>query len=311
MTTSSLDRAQGCLLGQFIGDSLGSLVEFQSPDEIAAEYPQGVRDLAAGGTWNTLPGQPTDDSEMAILLARLLAENGSYDADLARERYVFWLNSHPFDVGNTIRSALSGWPTPESQANGALMRVSPIGIFGARFDNSLTATMARADAAITHPNPICVEINALFTMAIAEAIRRPVAPREVYDMIRAWSAEMDCRTEVREWIAAAATSLPPSFLHQQGWVKLAFCNALYRLARAEPFEEALIATVGLGGDTDTNAAIAGSLLGAVYGRDAIPKRWIEPVLVCRPERGRPGVHKPRPEVFWPVDVLELAATLLG
>ncbi|MCF8131320.1 MAG: ADP-ribosylglycohydrolase family protein, partial [Deltaproteobacteria bacterium] len=31
---SDIQRAQGCLLGQFAGDALGSLVEFQSPDEI-------------------------------------------------------------------------------------------------------------------------------------------------------------------------------------------------------------------------------------------------------------------------------------
>ena len=29
-------RAQGCLLGQLAGDALGSLVEFQSPDQDAA-----------------------------------------------------------------------------------------------------------------------------------------------------------------------------------------------------------------------------------------------------------------------------------
>ena len=45
-----VDRAQGCLLGQLAGDALGSLVEFQSPDDICRNYPNGVRDLADGGT---------------------------------------------------------------------------------------------------------------------------------------------------------------------------------------------------------------------------------------------------------------------
>lgn len=67
-----LSRAQGCLLGQLAGDALGSLVEFQSPEEIRRSYPEGVRELADGGTWNTIAGQPTDDSEMAMLLARML-----------------------------------------------------------------------------------------------------------------------------------------------------------------------------------------------------------------------------------------------
>ena len=73
---SRLSRAQGCLLGQLAGDALGSLVEFKSPEEIRRTYPDGVRELADGGTWNTIAGQPTDDSEMALLLARMLAERG-------------------------------------------------------------------------------------------------------------------------------------------------------------------------------------------------------------------------------------------
>ena len=79
-----VDRAQGCLLGQLAGDSLGGLVEFRSPEEIRRNYPKGVRELADGGTWNTIAGQPTDDSEMALSLARMLADQGRYDPEEAR-----------------------------------------------------------------------------------------------------------------------------------------------------------------------------------------------------------------------------------
>ena len=67
-----VSRAQGCFLGRLAGDSLGSLVEFQTPDQIRRKYPGGVRRLADGGTWGTIAGQPTDDSEMALTLARML-----------------------------------------------------------------------------------------------------------------------------------------------------------------------------------------------------------------------------------------------
>jgi ADP-ribosylglycohydrolase len=75
-------------------------------------------------------------------------------------------------------------------------------------------------------------------------------------------------------------------------------------------EELLVATVGRGGDTDTNAAVAGALLGALHGRGAFPPRWIYRVLACRPlaEAADP---RPRPMVYWPDDVLELAEALLG
>lgn len=54
--STTLARAKGCLLGQLAGDSLGSLVEFQSPEEIRRSYPDGVREPADGGTWNTIAG---------------------------------------------------------------------------------------------------------------------------------------------------------------------------------------------------------------------------------------------------------------
>ena len=67
-TETRVERAQGCLLGQVIGDSLGSLVEFKSAAEIARLHPGGVRNLADGGVYHTIAGQPTDDSEMALAL---------------------------------------------------------------------------------------------------------------------------------------------------------------------------------------------------------------------------------------------------
>ena len=104
-TPELVSRAQGCLLGQLAGDSLGSLVEFKGPAAIVAEYPDGVRRLADGGTWDTIAGQPTDDSEMALLLARMLVETGRYEVEAASERYRFWLDSEPFDCGGTIEGS--------------------------------------------------------------------------------------------------------------------------------------------------------------------------------------------------------------
>jgi hypothetical protein len=60
----------------------------------------------------------------------------------------------------------------------------------------------------------------------------------------------------------------------------------------------------------TNAAIAGALLEAVHGIEAIPVQWADRVLTCRPIKGLQGVKKPRPEASWPVDALFLAERLL-
>lgn len=310
VTPDILSRAQGCLLGQLAGDSLGSLVEFQSPEDIARKYPDGVRELADGGTWSTIAGQPTDDSEMALMLARTLIKRGSYDAEEALKAYVLWLNSHPFDCGNTVAAGLRGMPNPASQANGALMRISPLGIFCWNKDPETTSRLAQQDAALTHPHPVCLQGNSLFAMAIAEAISHSKSPQELYEDIKQWAAKMRVEKSLEQAILNAADSPPTEYVHQQGWVIIAFQNALWQLLHALSLEECVVDTVMRGGDTDTNAAIAGALLGAVHGRTVIPERWVDGLLNCRPETGRLGVIRPRPECFWPVDALEIAWRLV-
>jgi len=304
-----LDRAQGCLLGQLAGDALGGIVEFQTQAEIRKRYPDGVRELADGGTWNTLAGQPTDDSEMALMLARSLVEEGTYNPECARQAYRFWIDSAPFDCGATISSALRGTLNPSSQANGALMRVSPLGIFGARHDIKQVAEWARQDAALTHPNPVCLQANALYAAAVARAIETGCSPATLYASILFWAHEWKVEPSLLAAIESAAQSPPAEYVLQMGWVPTAFQNALWQLLHAPSLEEGVVDTIMRGGDTDTNAAICGALLGAVHGRSAVPAQWQDCVLTCRPEAGRPGVHRPRPECFWPVDALELAQAL--
>jgi ADP-ribosylglycohydrolase len=55
---SQLLRAQGYFLGQLCGDALGSLVELRSPDSIRLSYPDGVRDMHDGGSWDTIAFHP-------------------------------------------------------------------------------------------------------------------------------------------------------------------------------------------------------------------------------------------------------------
>jgi ADP-ribosyl-[dinitrogen reductase] hydrolase len=310
MMEEIIGRAQGCLLGQLAGDSLGSLVEFKHAEDIRILYPQGIGDLADGGTWNTLAGQPTDDSEMALILARSLINERTYLPTEALKGYRYWLNSGPFDCGRTIHKGLAGNPDHSSEANGALMRVSPLGIFGAFEVLSLVSEWAQADAKLTHPNPICLQANSLFTRAVSRAVRNKISPEELYNEIMKWASEMSVDSLLVSRLETAKIKPPHDFFANKGWVMVALHNALYQLLHAPSVEAAIVDTVMRGGDTDTNAAICGALMGAVHGIRAIPEKWVRVILNCRPMEGGPGVYKPRPECFWPVDALNLAEELV-
>ena len=304
-----LSRAQGCLLGQVAGDSLGSLVEFATAEEIAREYPDGgPRRLADGGRWNTLAGQPTDDSEMALALARVLVGHGTFDAGGVREAYQEWYRSGPFDVGQTTRAALNGYFLPESQANGSLMRVSPLGVFAHRLPPAQAAALAREDSALTHPHAVCRDAAAAVVVAVAHAIREGSGGEAAYEAAVRWAREARAEPSVVAALTAARSEAPRCDGEKQGFVLIALQNAFYELLHAPTLEEGVVATVRRGGDTDTNAAIAGALLGAAHGRAAVPAQWRAMVLSCRAHPAR--ARHPRPMPCWPTDVLELAERLL-
>jgi ADP-ribosylglycohydrolase len=148
-------------------------------------------------------------------------------------------------------------------------------------------------------------------MAIAQLISKRKSAQETYEDIKVWATELKVENTLMRAILDAADLVPADYVHQQGWVLIAFQNALWQMLNAPSLEEGVVDTVMRGGDTDTNAAIAGALLGAAFGRSAIPNQWTEKILSCRPEAGQPRVHRPRPECFWPVDALELAQNLVA
>ncbi|MBO0703660.1 MAG: ADP-ribosylglycohydrolase family protein, partial [Candidatus Dormibacteraeota bacterium] len=243
-----LARAQGCLLGQLAGDALGSLVEFQRPERIARRYPDGgPRELADGGTWSTIAGQPTDDSELALALARTLLREGP-DPDAIASSYGRWYRSHPFDCGHTTRQALraigrhnaTGSPSDQaataasrsSQANGSLMRISPLGIWGWKTDPDRLAELARRDSALTHPHEHCREAAALFTVTLAAAIRDGLDPASTYAFAEGWAREGGVPGPVVDRLEQARTR-PPSPRDPAGWVLVALQHAFHALATAD------------------------------------------------------------------------------
>lgn len=341
--TPALRRAQGCLLGQLAGDALGALVEFQEASAIAHSYTEGGPDqLADGGPHRIMAGQPTDDSELALLLARSIVRTGSFSSEDMASLYAAWYHGwlhqdgavacthpgcHPFDVGGTTAQALrsvkpgdvAGHKCAEvcrstastsSQANGALMRVSPLGVWGWQRSPLDVDDAARADASLTHPHPVCQAASGIFAATLAHAVRYGGTPGEVYEWALEWARERAAPESVMAALQSAATLPPADYMKHQGWVLIALQNAFYQLVSTSDAVTGVVRTVRSGGDTDTNAAICGALLGAVYGREAWPEQWRAMVLSCRPLHGVTPTRQPRPAALWPADALLLAERLL-
>ncbi len=305
-----LNRARGVLWGQAVGDALGTTVEFRDEPGIATRAEtRWPRDLVGGGPFDVLPGQVTDDTELALSLARTLARVGRYDDDAIAEAYLAWFASEPFDFGRATSRAFRApaksaeevrkRADPKTEANGSLMRSSPLGVFGASMPREALATLAMRDSALSHPSPVCRAACAVFVTTIADALTSGSNGAELYE--RALTFARTHAPLVADTLEDAAEGIPVSDdEHNQGWVRIALQHAFFQLKHASDFEQALVQTVVKGGDTDTNGCITGALLGAVLGVDSIPARWRSTVAECRPAR---------PERYWCNDLDALVNSL--
>ncbi len=314
---SNRERARGALLGLAVGDALGTTLEFErpvlTPPWRLLDGPH--RDVTGGGPFGVAPGQVTDDTQMAITLARSLWRRGGFDrADVLRG-YRAWV-PHAFDIGTLTSASLARaasdpdagrtvWEKSgrQSSGNGSLMRTAPIGVYFWN-DTGGRRRAALEDSAITHFDPRCQLACAAFNAALARAIaaEEPGPPLALWqaadeELPAAAEAMRAAYPELGAAIVAgeealradllAATQDDPDLwdsIHAaQGFVRVAFRLAFWCLLHAPTFEAGLVDIANRGGDADTNAAIAGALLGAHGGESAIPESWRQRVLNVEPK----------------------------
>ena len=289
------ERAIGSVLGLALGDALGAPFEFRRAHEIPSPLP------AFELPWvGREPGSWTDDTAMARNLWRSLIERGgALDLDDVLRRHVTWLASDPPDVGAQTRLALStivpGRPIGEaarlvwerrgpevSAGNGSVMYCAPLGVAYANRSEVLH-DLAPALSALTHWDGRCGTACRAVTLAVAALVRGDRGP-EAVARARAAVGGADGGEEL-EYLVDAAGVQRPIDGPDQGFVLFTAGVALRQVATERPFEQGLLEVVALGGDTDTNAAVTGALLGALHGERALPPAWLAP-LQDRDEIGR-------------------------
>ena len=303
---------QGAMMGLLVGDALGAQVEFRRARDIARSHPDGVREMEASEVWGTAPGQPTDDGELALSLADALIEaEGRFDRTAIANAYAQWVRSAPFDVGTTTWRGLHGEPDHASESNGGLMRVTPIALLYAHAGRDIAGTWAYRETGFTHPSETCRIASQLFVCTVATALVAQMDGPALYAACAHAAHKRAAQAPALYGaVERAGEEPPPSYEHDMGWVGIALGNALHWLAQGADFESALIETVRRGGDTDTNAAVCGALLGASQGLRAIPERWLRTVRTCQPDGRHPasGEHA-RPPRYWPARGFEVANAL--
>lgn len=290
------DRAAGAVVGSAVGDALGAPFEFGPEGAFGARFPEpgAGGEMCGGGGWD--PGEATDDTQMAVLIADSLLERGALDLPDVFARFLRWAASEPKDIGLQTEAVLtSGDPWDLAAAvhfqthhraagNGALMRAAPAAVHFAGRGRAVSLDAARRIAALTHGDRAAWEGSAIFHDLVRVALDGgdPVAPEAVADALAQVPEPFHER-----WAAVLAPGWHPGLATEfNGAVWPCLGSAVWAVRTTGGFEAALRAAVDLGSDTDTVAAVTGALAGAAYGLAAVPARWTAPLHV--PVPGWPG-----------------------
>lgn len=300
------DRAAGVLLGQAIGDALGV------PYEFAAPIRPGEAVMKGGGLGPYEPGEWSDDTQMALCIARVGATGAVLtdpDAlDAIAQAFIDWMTYAATDIGTLTSEVLARASHDDGRrlslrmteaaqeaaadgraSNGGLMRTAVVGL-SALDSAGRTAEAARRVCSLTHAEPHCVDSAVLWSLAVRRA---------VLDGVLDLRSGLEHLPPARrpEWQAYvdAAEARPPRVFTPNGHAVTALqaaWAAIHSTREADGPEHvpaALQVAVSIGNDTDTVAAIAGGLLGARYGAAALPRAWVDQV------HGWPGLRAPELE----------------
>jgi ADP-ribosyl-[dinitrogen reductase] hydrolase len=273
----------GSILGLAVGDALGAPFEFRRRTQVA--FPLPAFELP----WMGLPpGTWTDDTAMARNLWRSLIEHGgALDLDDVRERHLVWLAAGPPDVGNqtslALHEAAAGTPEPAravferrgpevSAGNGSVVYCAPLGVARA-LTPDLLLDEAPALSRLTHWDGRCQTACLAVTTTAAALVRGESEDAAVLNSLAVVSDREG--GEELEYLVGEAGRSRQIDGPDQGFCLFTAGIALQVAGESLGFEEGLRYVIGLGGDTDTNAAVAGALLGGLHGRDAIPAEWLQ------------------------------------
>jgi ADP-ribosylglycohydrolase len=249
------------------------------------------------GTYPYPEGCWSDDTSMSLAALDSLA-SGKLDFDDIMVKFGEWYyddeytpTGEMFDVGNTCSYAIDnyfahhkpiekcGLTDEHSNGNGSLMRIHPFVLYA--YANQMTldkwlGVIVKASA-LTHAHDRS-KIGCLIYTFVMMNLLKDKGRDGIEDGLKKAEHYLNACAEFTPYeriFKIGFDKLPREEIKSSGYVVDTLEAAIWCLFTTDNYRDCVLKAVNLGDDTDTVAAIAGSLAGALYGYDAIPKEWLE------------------------------------
>lgn len=294
----TLEQIKAVMIGHAIGDALGVPVEFCSREELKANP---VSDMRGYGTYPVPAGSWSDDTSMSVAALDSLAK-GIIDHDEIMRNFVEWVENgkytptgKSFDIGRTCLQAIRAYLTTKntsecgqvgeySNGNGSLMRIHPFALFAIAKGATLGKLLdiVREGSSLTHAHPRTSYACGIYSMVLWD-ILNGIEKAELLSSIENAALLFDGiypeESDHYEWaFHKKIATKNEDEISGSGYVVNTLEAALWCLLTTNSYKECVLKAVNLGEDTDTVAAIAGGLAGALYGYDSIPQEWKDTLI---------------------------------
>jgi len=341
LTEAQEDKMRGMLMGVAYADSAGAPCEFKASwarsfdGKFSEKWFLSKTDKYGNG-FTYAQGQVTDDTEMTLACLENVA--AGYRLERAVASYISFANSGTKSLGTNTRLLFKDYKTPAlffekfqtrfctaaaieaSQSNGHLMRASPLALIG---DAESRKLATKLDVLVSNPSQVALAVNSLYVELLREFLLSQDAS---VCAARAYVAAEEAKLQDGPLRECLQQALRPVFTRDltknKGWTLHSLAVALWSCLHASSFQEGVVDIIRRGGDTDTNAAIAGALLGARFGAKAclqdpvVSANWdvilkCEPVVCSGKSTAANWKKEPRPQKYHPSNLHSLLPPALS
>ena len=293
----SLDKIKAVVIGHAIGDALGVPVEFASREELDNAP---VTDMEGYGTYPMPAGSWSDDTSMSLCALEVLGKYG-LDDDRIMINFGKWYyndeftpTGEMFDVGNTCSIAIEnyivgkksylecGRSGERDNGNGSLMRIHPVVLYLANKDMPIKEKIeiVHIMSALTHAHERSKIGCGIYAFILWELLNNPTmyGIKDGLDKAEQFYQGHPEIVHYKRLFERTFIITPRNLIKSGGYIVHTLEAAVWCLLTTNSYKEAVLKAVNLGDDTDTVAAVAGGLAGALYGYDEIPQEWHDALI---------------------------------
>lgn len=279
-------KYEGLILGSIVGDALGVPVEFFPRQVLQREPVIGMREF---GSHNQPRGTWSDDSSLILCsLETLINKEPPIEA---LKRFVKWVNEgywtargDAFDIGNTTADALAAFikcgiakapNIPESNGNGALMRIAPLIIFVDRIHTfpEKVYDLCKEWSTLTHGHEISAFACFFYSIMIGMILEGKTTSDEAYRFTQVMTKKFAPK-EFDRLVNSNISVVAENEIKSSGYVVHTLEAAIWCALNSKSYSEGVLKAINLGEDTDTTGCVCGGILGAYHGVEAIPSEWL-------------------------------------